>query len=147
MAVSGRSSPAASRRSAAASSGVNRQVSGAQLGQLGAGAQPRQPQRRVGAAGHQQAQSRRQVINEECDRLVHPLGADQVVVIEEQQYFPVGRLSRYCVDQGRYHAVEGSRRGWPDERGGLVGDPWPHLVQRRRGVPPESRGVVVARVE
>jgi hypothetical protein len=38
--------------------------------------------------------------------LTRALGADQVVVVEKEQYFPVGGPGRYFVDQGCHHAVE-----------------------------------------
>lgn len=47
-----------------------------QFGELPAGPQPRQGQRRVGAAGQHGMQPRRQVLEQEPQRRMHRLGAD-----------------------------------------------------------------------
>ena len=57
------------------------QLSGAQLGQLPAGPQPRQGQWRVAAAGQRQMQPRRPVLEQEPNRLMHSLRADHVIII------------------------------------------------------------------
>ena len=90
--ASGRSGPAASSSSAGGLLGREAQVGGAQFGQLPVGAQPGQRQRRVGAAGQHQVQSRRQVLEQERQRRVHRLGVDQVVVVEDQQHLVIGEL-------------------------------------------------------
>jgi len=59
-----------------ASQGGEAELGGAQLSQLAAGPQPRQRQRRVGPAGHHQQQARRQILQQERDRLVHRVGVD-----------------------------------------------------------------------
>ena len=65
--------------------GAEAQVGGAQLGQLAAGAQARQGQRRVLAGGDHQVQRRRQVVEQEGDRGVDGRRAHEVVVVEDQQ--------------------------------------------------------------
>jgi hypothetical protein len=64
MAALGRSGPTVVRSSSAAS-WAEAQVGFAQLGQLAAGPQPGQRQRRVGAAGQHQPQAGRQVRQQE----------------------------------------------------------------------------------
>jgi hypothetical protein len=86
---------------------VNRSSRGAQLGQLAAGPQPRQGQGRVAAAGQRQAQPRRLVLEQEPERGVHQLGADHVIVIQDQQQRLICvRLAGYLVDQGRHQRLE-----------------------------------------
>ena len=57
------------------------QLGGAQLSQLPASPQPRQGQRRIGAAGQHRVQPRRQMLQQEAHRRMHRLRADQMVVI------------------------------------------------------------------
>ena len=89
--ASGRSAAGRVRSSSAASVGGEPQVGRAQLGQLAAGPQPGQRQRRVAAAGQHHAQCRRQVVEQELQRRVHLRRADQVVVVEDQQQASSGR--------------------------------------------------------
>jgi hypothetical protein len=147
VAASGSSSPAARLSSAAAFPGGEPEVGRAQLGKLCARAQPRQAERRVGAAGQHQVQPRRQVLDQERHRLVHAKRADQVVVVEEQQDLLAGGLSGYFVDHCGHHTAERPRRGRPEQRGYPCGDPATDLVQRCGGVPPEPHRVVVTRVQ
>ena len=70
------------------------QIAGAQLGELPAGPQPRQRQRRIGPAGQHQVHAQGQMLEQEHKRLVHLLGVDQVVVVENQQQLIFGRAGR-----------------------------------------------------
>ncbi|HYB87823.1 MAG TPA: hypothetical protein VEC76_13270 [Streptosporangiaceae bacterium] len=90
------------------------QVGGAQLGQLPAGPQPRQGQRRIGAAGHHHTQPGRPVLHQEPHLLVHLLGADHVVVVEDQQRLIVTGLSGQFIDQRRHERSERRRRRRPE---------------------------------
>ena len=81
------------------------QVGGAQLGQLAAGPQPRQRQRRVSPAGHHHPQARRQVLQQERHRLVHRPGIDQVVVIQDQQHLIRAGAGGQLVDQDRHQPL------------------------------------------
>ena len=64
------------------------QLGHAYLGQLAAGPQPRQRQRRIAAAGQHHAYPGRPVLDQERERLVHLLRADHVVVVEDEQRPP-----------------------------------------------------------
>ena len=125
--------------------GVNRRSRGAQLGQLPAGPQPGQRQRRVAAAGQHQVQRGRQVVQQELQRPVHLRRVDQVVVVDDQRHV-VGCRGE-LVDQRRHGRGERRRRGAGDQRTDPLGDPGPHPVQRGGDVAPEPHRVVVARVQ
>ena len=77
-----------------------------QLGELAPGPQPRQGQRRVGPAGQDGMQARWQVIEQEAQRRMHRLRADQVVVVEHQRYVARTGPGGQFVDQGRYQPLE-----------------------------------------
>jgi hypothetical protein len=123
------------------------QLGGAQLGQLPAPPQPRQPQRRVSPAGQHQPQDRRPVLQQESERGVHRLGVDQLVVVQDQQHLARTGLAGQLVDQGRHQPLEGRRGRRAEQRGELPGDPGTHLVQRGHHMAPEPRRVVVASVQ
>ena len=121
-----RDTAAPCRSSAAASSGGESQFRGAQLGQLPAAPQPGQGQRRVAAAGQHQVQSRRPVLDQEPERLVHGCGVDQVVVVEHQQRLVRVRLGGQFVDQRGHQSLVRRRRGRPEQRAHPFGEPRPH---------------------
>ena len=60
------------------------QVGGAQFGQLAPGAQPGQRERRILAAGNDQPELRRQMIDKEGQRLVDRRGLDHVIIVEDE---------------------------------------------------------------
>ena len=64
------------------------QVGLAQLGQLAAGPQPGQRQRRVGAAGQHQPQLRREALQQDRQAVVDRWRLDQVVVVQDQHDLP-----------------------------------------------------------
>ena len=64
--------------------GREAQVGGADLDELAARSQPRQRQRRVGAAGDHQVYLRGQVLQQEGHPVVHVARVDDVVVVEHQ---------------------------------------------------------------
>ena len=123
------------------------QVGGAQLGELPAGPQPRQRQRRVGPAGQHQVQSRRQVLKQEPKRDVHLLGVDQVVIVEDQQHLAVTALGGQLVDQRRHQPLKRWRRRRAQQRADSLPDPRARPVQRGNHVPPQPHRVVVGRVQ
>ena len=88
--------------------GSEAQVGGAHLGQLAAGAQARQRQRRILAGGEHQVDRRRQMLEQEGDGGVDGRGAHQVVVVQHQQ----ARLGQggQVVDQAGEDGL-GRRRG------------------------------------
>ncbi len=116
----------------------------AQLGQLAACPQPRHRQRRVAAAGQHHAYPGRAVLEQECERLVHLLRADHVVVIQDKQGL---LLPGQVVDQRRDQALERRRRGRPEQRGHPFAGPRAGPVQRGHRVAPEQGRVVVPRVQ
>ena len=123
------------------------QVVGAQLGQLPAGPQPGQRQRRVGPSGQHQVQARRQVLEQERQRRVHRLGVDQVVVIENQQHLAVAGLGGQLVDQRCHQPLEGCRRRGAQQEADSLPDPRARPVQRGYRVTPEPHRVVVGCVQ
>ena len=155
-AASGSGAPGRAPPGAAATCGQQRrrlpgrepQVRGAQLGQLPAGPQPRQGQRRVAAACQRQVQPRRPVLKQEPERRVHRLRADHVIVIQDQQQRLVRvRPAGYLVDQGRHQRLERRRRRRPEQRAQPLADPRPRPVQRGHRMPPEPGRVVVAGIQ
>jgi hypothetical protein len=119
------------------------QVGRADLGQLAAGPQPRQRQRRIAAAGQHHADPGRPVLDQECERLVHLPCADQVVIVEDEQ----GLLPGQIVDQRRDQALERRRRGRAEQRSHPFADPGAGPVQRGYRVMPEPGWVVIPRVQ
>ena len=123
------------------------QIVSAQLGKLPAGPQPRQRQRRIGPAGQHQVHARGQVLEQERNRLVHLLGVDQVVVVENQQQLILAGRGGQLVDQRRHQPLE---RCWcrrAQQRAHPLGDARPRPVQRRDCVPPKPRRVIVTSVQ
>ena len=102
------------------------QLGGADLGQLSAGPQPRQRQRRVAAAGQHHAYPGLPVLDQERERLVHHRRADHVVVIEDEQGLVRGQI----VDQRRDQPLERRRRGRAEQRGDPVAGPGAGPVER-----------------
>jgi hypothetical protein len=121
------------------------QVGGAQLSELAAGPQPRQRERRVGAAGHHQPQRGRQVLQQEAERLVDRLGLDQVVVVQHQ-HDRLGRTGQLVDHHGRDRLARTGLRAL-QEPGGLLGNPRGDRVQRGGDVAPEPHRVVVSLVQ
>jgi hypothetical protein len=119
------------------------QVGGAQLRQLAAGPQPRQRQRRASPAGHHHPQARRQILQQERNRLVCRPGVNQVVIIEDQQHLIRARIGGQLVDQGRHQPLKrtGGRRAHPPGQSG------PGPVQRGHHVTPEPGRVAVAAIQ
>ena len=64
--------------------GRKAQVGGAQFGQLAAGAQAGQRERRILSAGNDQPELRRQMIDKEGQRLVDRRGLDHVIIVEDE---------------------------------------------------------------
>ena len=123
--------------------GSEPQLGRAYLGQLAAGPQPRQRQRRVAAAGQHQADPGRPVLDQERERLVHLPCADHVVVVEDEQDL----VRSQFVDQRRDQPLERRRRGRPEQRTKAVVNPGAGPVQRGHRVPPEPRRIIVGRVQ
>ena len=122
------------------------QLGRAYLGQLAAGPQPRQRQRRVAAAGQHHAQFRWPVLDQERERLVHRLRADQVVIVEDEQGLVRSQISQ-VVDQRRDQALERGRCGRAEQRAKAFAGPGAGPVQRGHRVAPEPGRVVIARVQ
>jgi hypothetical protein len=125
--------------------GGQAQVGGAQLGELAAGPQPGQGQRRVGPAGQHQPQPGRAVLEQEPERGVHRPSLDQLVVVDHQQH--LARLGGQLVDQGGDQPLERRRGRRAQQRGELLGELRLHPVQGGQGVAPEPCRVVVAGVQ
>jgi len=86
--------------------GSEPKLGGAQLGELTAGPQPPQRQRRVGPARQHHLQPRRQMLQQEQQRLVHRLSVEQVVVVQNQDRLFLYGLGGQFVDQRRRQACE-----------------------------------------
>jgi hypothetical protein len=121
------------------------QLALAQLGQLTAGPQPGQRQRRVSAASQHQPQRSWQVLQQEAERLVDRLGLDQVIVVQHQ-HDRIGHASQ-LVDQRGRHRLEGSRLLALQQPGDRTGNPWARPVQCGGDVAPEPHWVVVGLVQ
>ena len=106
----------------------------AYLGQLAAGPQPRQRQRRVAAAGQHHAHPGRPVLDQERERLVHLLRADQVIIVEDKHDLVRGQIvdqrrTRPPNDDGAGSRAAGCRS--PSPAG--LGQRQPPRVRQKRG--------------
>ena len=122
------------------------QLARTQLGQLPPGPQPGQGQGRVTAAGQHQVQPGRPVLQQELQRRVHRLGANHVIVVEDQPYV-LGAGLVQLVDQGGQRSVERLRRRGAEQRCDPFADPRVEPVQRGYRVAPEPGRVVVGGVQ
>ena len=73
----------------------------AYLGQLAAGPQPGQSQRRVAAAGQHHTYPGRPVLDQERERLMHLRRADHVVIVEDKQHLLAGAFLHFPAVAGR----------------------------------------------
>ena len=121
------------------------QVGGAQLGELVAGTEARQGQRRVLTAGDHQVQRRWQVVEQEGDRGMDVRSLHQVVVVQDQQ--TGGGQGGQVVDQAGDHNLRWRRlRGVePGHRPAPTGRS--DRLQGGDQVAEEPAGVLVALVE
>ena len=122
------------------------QIGGAQLGQLPAGPQPGQRQRRVGAAGQHQVQPGRAVLQQELDRSVHGRGLDDVVVVENQHRVGTG-IGGQLVDERGHQRLEGSGCGRAEQRAQPSIEARAYPVHRGHHMTPEPGRVVVPGVQ
>ena len=114
------------------------------LEQLAPRPQPGQRQFGIGPGGQGQADTRRQVLDQESHRTQHLLAEDQVIVIEYQRHRH--RQHRQLVHQHGQHGVQagGPRRGQhPRRRRAESGR---HTGHAGDDVSPETDWVVVARI-
>jgi hypothetical protein len=121
------------------------QVALAHLGELAAGPQPGQRQRRVGAAGQHQPQAGRRALQQQGEAAVDRRRLDEVVVVQHQRQLsgPGDQL----VDDGGHHRLQRGRLGPAQQRGEPLADRDPRPVQRGGDVAPEPHRVVVAGVQ
>ena len=125
--------------------GREAQIGGADLDELAAPAQPRQRQRRVGAAGEHQVDLRGQVLQQEGHPVLDLARLDDVVVVEHQH--DVVRDGVEVVEQGGEDRLDRRRLGRLQERERVVADPGRGRLERGDDVRPEHRRIVVALVE
>ena len=124
--------------------GREAQVGGADLDELAAPSQPRQRQRRVGAAGDHQVDLRGQVLQQERHPVLDVARVDDVVVVEHQH--DIVRDGAELVEQRGEDRFD-RRLGRLQERERTCTDPGHRRLQRGDQVGPEQRGIVVALVE
>ena len=86
---------------------VEPEIGGAHLSQLAPPPVPGQAKRRIGPAGQHDAQLGRPVIEQEPDRRLQGVRADQVVVVEHQQHVGQARIGHHIVDQRADQRVVG----------------------------------------
>ena len=124
---------------------VQAQVRRSQLGELTAGPHPRQRQRRVGTGGERQVQRRREVGQEELDRLVDLAVTEGVIVIDHEHPSVVER--RQVVEQHRQHHADevhaGNGQGSERRCAGVGVDG----AQGGDDIPPEPGGLVIGMVD
>jgi hypothetical protein len=118
-----------------------------------AGTKAREGQRRVGAGEDHQMHLRRQVVEEKRDSVVHRLGRDKVIVIQDEDIvcpWQEGSISPGSGDLVDQHSQNGFRRRWlrrlEQSARDLPSVGMNHL-QRGDQVSEETRQVVVTRVE
>ena len=102
-------------------------------------------QRRIGTTREHQLQRGRQVREQERDRRVHDLVADQVVVVEHQH--DRLRQLRQLVDQPRQHDLGDAGAGVGEHRQRRAAEPGRDRPQRGDHVAPESDRIVVGGIE
>jgi len=121
------------------------QVVLAQLGQLTAGPQPGQRQRRVGAAGQHQPQHRRRPIQQQGETGVDRWRLDELVVVQQERDLlgPGDQL----VDEGGHDRLQRGRLGPAEQRGDPLANVDPRPVQRRDDIPPEPHRIVVSGIQ
>ena len=85
------------------------------------------------------------MLKQERERLVHGLGANHVIVVQDEQRLIW--LGGQFIDQGRHQALERRRCGRAEERGYPSADPRPGPVQRGHRVAPEPGRVVITHVQ
>ena len=89
--------------------GGEAEIAGAQLGELAAGAQPREVERRIHPRGDHQVQARRQPVEQELQGPVDRRAVDGVVVVEHQhEIVRPRRRSRSAARSGSAPAPRGS---------------------------------------
>jgi hypothetical protein len=125
---------------------VEPEIGGAHLTELAPPPVPGQAKGRIGAAGQHHAQLGRTVSEQEPDRRLHAVRADQVVVVEYQQHVGLVRLGRDIVDQRADQRVVGRRRP-ACHRAHPLGDARAHHVESGQHVTPEPHRVVISPVE
>ena len=126
---------------------VEPEIGGAHLAQLAPSPVPGQAKGRIGTAGYHHAQLGRTVIEQEPDRCLHAVRADQVVVVEYQQHVGLARLGHDVVDQRADQRVVGRRGRRTRQRAHPLGDARAHHVESGQHVTPEPHRVVVSAVE
>ena len=124
--------------------GREAQIGGADLDELATPSQPRQRQRRVGAAGDHQVDLRGQVLQQEGHPVLYVARLDDVVVVEHQH--DIVRDCAEVVEQSGQDRFD-RRLGRLQERERTCTDSGRRRLQRGDQVRPEHRGIVVALVE
>ncbi len=124
--------------------GREAQIGGADLDQFATPSQPRQRQRRVGAAGDHQVYLRGQVLQQEGHPVLHVARVDDVVVVEHQHDIVRDGVEVVKqIDKARL----ARRLGRLQERERSCAIPGRRRLQRGDKIRPEQRGIVVALVE
>src|SRR5262249_55929900 len=80
--------------------------------------------------------ARRQMLQQEHQRIVHRPGVDQVVVIEHQHHLVLARDGGQLVDHRGHHALQRGRRRRAQRRAGPPAHPPPGPIQRPHPRPP-----------
>ena len=121
------------------------QVGRPKLGQLAARPEAGQGQDRVGSTGDDQAQIRRQVIDEIGDRVVDGW-ASITWTSSRTSAISCPSSAMSLIRVARIDSIPGGRAEF-EQREGIRADPRPHPLQRGDHVRPEEPGIIVARVE
>jgi hypothetical protein len=125
--------------------GGERQLGGAQRGQLTAQAQAAERQWRIGATSEEEVQLRRQMVEEKSEALVDWLRRDQVVVVEHQH--DGLREDADFIEQCAQQRLDWQRLTRMQQRERALADLGPHCLERGDDVGSEERGLIVALIK
>ena len=129
----------------ATSSGVKRKSAARSSVRYPRGAQAREWQRRIGAGGDHQVQARRQVIEDEGERLVDRRAVDGMVIIQHQD--GIRRQRGQGVEHPRQQRIDRGRWRELERRQGIGGETGLERIQRRDHIAPEACRIVISGIE
>ena len=78
---------------------------------------------------------------------MHMVGADQVIVVEDQQCLIVTGIAGQLVDQDCHQPLERGRSRRPEQWRNPRRDPGPRPVQRGHNMAPEPRRIAIGGVQ
>ena len=121
------------------------QLVGTQLDKLAMGPEAGERQGRVFSRQQDEVSERRSALDQDTDEATDWLGADRLVVVEDEHERVIAR--RDLGEKRRRHEVRTWVRPRTEQTQRRVARPWPHLSQCRNEVANEPGEIVVGRIE